>query len=159
VTTTVIINDFSLDRRTAIMFNHPQDFVQIEANWEREDKLLRDLGGTEAFQGKTRWCDLTPSHFRFLIMAALTKVADIPETESTQPGNQEMATLTFLLTGFIKCLEDRTESTIDLMRINRLSEDEILYDYAGSINMHFDSFRSKKKLRVIIEHLRCVQYR
>ncbi len=152
MTTTVIINDFSIDRKTAIMFNHPQDFVQVEAVWEKEDKLLRELGSNESFAGKTRWCDLTPSHFRFLIMATLSKLAMITEAQSMQPGNLEMASLTFLLTAFIKCLEDKTESTIELMRINRLGEDEVLYDYAGSINMHFDTLRPKKKLRVIVDN-------
>jgi hypothetical protein len=150
--TTVIINDFVTDRRTAILFNHPQDFVQVNAFWEKEEKLLVQLAENESFRDRKRLCDLSPTHFRFLIMATLKKVADLAPEQHSDPAHPAMTTLTFLLTGFIKCLEDRTESSLELMRINRLGEDEILYDYAGSINMHLDSLRPKKGLRVIVDN-------
>lgn len=150
--TTVILNDFIGDRRMAILFNYPQDFVRINANWEVEDKLLTSLSNNEAFKDNKRWCDLSPTHYRFLIMSCLNKVVLLTDEEQADQHHPAMADLTFLLTGFIKCLETRTESTLELMRINRLGEHEILYDYAGSINMHLDSLRPKSGLRVIVDN-------
>jgi len=153
--TTVILNDFVNDRRTAILFNYPQDFQRVNTFWEKEDELLvalHALHQNESFRDRKRWCDLTPTHFRFLIMATLTKAASLSDEEQGDHTNVVMASLTFLLTGFIKCLELRTESTLELMRINRLGESEVLYDYAGSINMSLDSLRPKSGLRVIVDN-------
>ena len=150
--TTVIINDFESDHRMEILFNHPQDFEQIEANWGNEDKLLVDMQGNDFFKGHSRWCDLNPTHYRFLLMATLNRVIELTDEQQADPTNQTMATLTFIITGFIKCMEDRTESSLELMRINRLSDNEILYDYAGSVNMHLESYRRKKGLRVIVDN-------
>jgi len=151
--TTVVINDFVIDRRIAILFNHPQDFQRVDSYWEIEDKLLVELDESSAvFKDKRRWCDLTPTHFRFLIMQTLNKAAALTEDQKNDPSNQTMVSLTFLLTGFIKALEIRTESTIELMRINRLGENEVIYDYSGSISMHMDSFRPKNGLRVIVDN-------
>jgi hypothetical protein len=151
--TTVVINDFVSDRRTAILFTHPHDFQQIESYWETEDKLLVGLDQTnESFKGRRRWCDLTPTHFRFLIMENLNKVSALSDNDQADPANPTMASLTFLLTGFIKKLELVTESTLELMKINRLGETEVLYDYSGSINMHLESLRPKNGLRVIVDN-------
>lgn len=149
--TTVILNDFVSDRRHAILFN-PHDFERVDKFWETEDQLLAGLQDNESFRDRKRWCDLSPTHFRFLIMANLNKVAALTDDEQGDTTNPTMISLTFLLTGFIKCLEMRTESTLELMRINRLGEGEVLYDYAGSINMHLDSLRPKSGLRVIVDN-------
>lgn len=152
--TTVIINDFSTDRRVAILFNHPQDFARVDAYWETEDKLLVGLSDlNEAFAGRRRWCDLSPTHYRFLIMETLNKMAALSDEEQSDDTNPTMVSLTFVLTAFIKLLENVTESTIELLRLNRLGDHEVLYDYAGSINMHLDSIRPKRDgLRVIVDN-------
>lgn len=150
--TTIIINDFVTDRRMEILFNHPQDFEQIDQYWEKEDKLLLEMQGNEFFKGHTRWCELNPTHFRFLLMATLNKVAVLTDEQQADSADQTMASLTFVITGFIKCMEDRTESTLELMRINRLDENEVLYDYTGSVNMHLETSRRKKGLRVIVDN-------
>lgn len=150
--TTVIINDFATDRRMEILFNHPQDFEQIDENWEKEDKLLLEMQGNDFFKGHTRWCELNPTHYRFLLMATLNKVAALTDAQQADSSDQTMASLTFVITGFIKCMEDRTESTLELMRINRLEENEVLYDYAGSVNMHLETARRTKGLRIIVDN-------
>lgn len=150
--TTVIINDFETDRRMEILFNYPQDFEQIDTHWEKEDKLLVDMQGNDFFKGHSRWCDLNPTHYRFLLAATLNKVSMLSDEQQGDSLNQTMATLTFVITGFIKCMEERTESSLELMRINRIGENEILYDYSGSVNMHLDTSRRKKGLRVIVDN-------
>jgi hypothetical protein len=151
--TTVIINDFETDQRIAILFNYPQDFLQINAYWETEDDLLVNLDkANDVFKDRRRWCDLSPTHFRFLIMENMNKMTVLTTEEQADPTNPTMVSLTFLLTGFIKCIEERTESTLELLKVNRLGEGEVLYDYAGSINMHLESLRPKGGLRVIVDN-------
>ena len=149
--TTVVVNDFVIDRRIAVLFN-PHDFKRVDTFWEQEDKILVDLQCQDSFKGHLRWCDLTPTQFRFLIMANLNRCAELSDMEQADPTNPTMASLTFLLTGFIKRLELNTESTLELMKINRLGESEVLYDYTGSINMHLDSLRPRSGLRVIVDN-------
>ena len=150
--TTVVINDFETNRRLAILFNHPHDFARADAEWEREDKLLIEMQKHIAFKERTRWCDLDPTHWRFLILEYLNKMAKLNDTEMYDTQNPVMADLTFLLTSFIKCLEERTEGTMELMRLNRVGENEVLYDYSGSVNMQLDFARPKKGFRVIVDN-------
>lgn len=150
--TTVVINDFETNRNTAILFNKPHDFERADAFWETEDKLLVGLQEQAFFKDRTRWCDLDPTHFRFLLLDNLNKMAALNDAEQADPSNPVMASLTFLLTSFIKCLEERTESTVEMMKLNRIGENEVLYDYVCSMNMQLDFSRPKKGLRVIVDN-------
>lgn len=150
--TTVVINDLSADQRHVILFNRPDDFQQADAFWETENQLLLDLQHTDFFIGRKRWCDLDPQHFRFLLMNNLSKVAALP-VDHQVPDNEVMRSLTFLLSALIKCLENRTQSTIELMRLNRLAEREVLYDFSASVNLHLDdNMPPRKGLRVIVDN-------
>lgn len=151
--TTAVINDLAADQRHVILFNRPNDFQRADAYWETEDDLLANLQHTDFFIGRTRWCDLDPQHFRFLLMDNLTRVAALTTEEQDDPSNPTMSSLTFLLTTFIKLLEQRTQSTLELMRINRLAEHEVLYDFSSSVNLHLDSKTPPRQgLRVIVDN-------
>lgn len=151
--TTVVINDLETDQRHVILFNRPNDFQRVDAFWDNEDKLLLDLQHTDFFIGKKRWCDLEPQHFRFLLMNNLSKVAALSVEDQSDSTNEVMSSLTFLLTALIKCLEQRTQSTIELMRLNRLAEHAILYDFSASVNLHLDDKRPRRRgLRVIVDN-------
>jgi hypothetical protein len=149
--TLTVINDFVSDRRTEITFNHPQDFVRAEAQWEMEDPLLTKLQNTDAFRGMTRWCDLNPVHYRFLLSSILDKVSKLSDEDQSDPMNEAMVNLTFCLTLMIKCLEDRSESVIELMHINRLGDKEVLYDFTATVNMQID-LRPKRGFKVIVDN-------
>ena len=89
--TTVVINDFETDRRLAILFNHPQDFQRVDTYSEAEDKLLVELSeANEIFGGKRQWCDLTPTHFRFLIMENLNKMSALTDEQQADPTDPTM---------------------------------------------------------------------
>lgn len=151
--TTVVINDLAADQRHVILFNRPHDFQRADAFWENEDPLLLELQHTDFFIGRKRWTDLDPQHFRFLLMNNLSKVAAVPVEDQLDPGNPAMSSLTFLLSALIKCLERRTQSTIELMRLNRLAEHEVLYDFSASVNLHLDDKKPPRKgLRVIVDN-------
>ena len=151
--TTVVINDLATDQRHVILFNRPDDFQRADAYWDNEHPLLMDLQHTDFFIGRKRWADLNPQHFRFLLMNNLSKVAALNTEEQDDPENAVMSSLTFLLSALIKCLEQRTESTIELMRLNRLAEHEVLYDFSASVNLHLhDKVPPRKGLRVIVDN-------
>ena len=151
--TTVVINDLATDQRHVILFNRPGDFQRADAFWENEDAVLLGLQHTDFFIGRKRWCDLDPQHFRFLLMNNLSKVAALSTQDQDDPANEVMSSLTFLLTSLIKCLEHRTQSTIELMRLNRLAEHEVLYDLSASVNLHLDDKKPPRKgLRVIVDN-------
>lgn len=151
--TTVVINDLAADQRHVILFHRPHDFQRADALWENEDEILRGLQHTDFFIGRKRWCDLDPQHFRFLIMTNLSKVAALPVEEQDDPQNKTMTGLTFLLTALIKCLERRTQSTLEFMRLNRLADHEVLYDFSASVNLHLDDKTPPRKgLRVIVDN-------
>jgi hypothetical protein len=147
----VILNDFVIDRRTEIVFNHPQDFQRVEAAWEVDDKFLKSLQHTDQFAGRVKWCHLDPSHIRFLLMNLLNKAGNLTEEELSNKTNEVMVDLTFTIVALIKCIEDSTESTVELMHIERFGEQEVLYKYLASVNMQL-SLRPKKGLRVIVDN-------
>lgn len=151
--TTVVINDLVADQRHVVTFARPTDFQRADAYWETEDKLLVGLQHTVQFAGRKRWCDLTPNNYRFLIMNNLSKVSALSLEEQNDPKNEVMMSMTLLLTAFIRCLELRTESTVELMKLIRLADHEVLYDFSASINLHIDGKKApKKKLRVIVNN-------
>lgn len=151
--TTVVINDLVADQRHVVMFSRPNDFQRVDTYWETEDKILIGLQHTVQFTGRKRWCDLTPNNYRFLIMKTLSKVSSLSVEDQADPKNETMASLTFLLTAFIRCLETRAEATVELMKLIRLADHEVLYDFSASINLHMDGKSApKKKLRVIVNN-------
>lgn len=151
--TTVVINDLVADQRHVVMFSRPNDFERVASYWETEDKILLGLQHTVQFEGRKRWCDLTPNNYRFLIMNTLSKVSALSVEDQADPKNETMTDLTFLLTAFIRCLEIRSEATVELMKLIRLADHEVLYDFSASINLHMDGRKTpKKKLRVIVNN-------
>jgi hypothetical protein len=155
VTTTVIINDFVKDRRSVIVFHEP-DFMSVEEHWEKSDRLLADLQDHPAFTKRERWCDLNPTHYRLLLMSNLKKLAALSDDEMKTPNNATISSLQFLICALIYCLQRRTESLIEMMRINRIGDHEVAYDYAASLNMAVDLPRKdggpKGGLRVIVNN-------
>lgn len=154
MSTTVIINDFIKDRRTTIVF-HESDFLRVEENWETPDRLLAELQDHPVFAKRERWSDLNPTHFRLLLMSNLRKTADLSEEDMATPDNPTVTSLQFLICALIYCLQRRTESQIEMMRINRIGDHEVAYDYAASLNMAVDLPKKdgpKGGLRVIVNN-------
>lgn len=150
-TTQVIINDYERDRRTTILLEIA-DFDVIDGVWEEEDRLLVELQEQPAFAGRRRWCDLDPTHFRVLLCHHLTKVAEMDDVDKSDAGNPMGRSLCRLLAAFVFCLQRRSESHIELMHVNRISETEVAYDFWACLNMALDMPRRRAGFRVIVDN-------
>ena len=141
-TSTVVINDFGTNRRTLSILEDG-DFGIVAGVWENEDPILVDLQDNPFFAGRRRWCDLDPTHFRLMILRTLSFVARMGDEERGNQDNPVVRSLHFLLCAMIHCLQCRAESMVELVRINRLNENEITFDYTATLNMHIDMPKPK----------------
>jgi hypothetical protein len=152
MTSTVIINDFETNRRTLSILEDA-DFNVVNGVWENEDPLLVEMQNNPFFAGRRRWCDLDPTHYRLMILRNLTQVAQIGDDERGNENNLIVRSLHFLLCAMIHCLQRRAESMLELVRINRLNEHEITFDYTATLNMHIEMPKPKAgKLFVVVDN-------
>jgi len=151
-TTTVIVNDFTNNRRSIIILNR-EHFDKIAEVWHDEDTILIDMQENDFFAGKTHWFELNPTHFRLMVARNLTMAAELPEVERYDSKNDVIRSLHFLLAALIYCLQQRSECLVELMRIARLSEYEVTYDFSASLNMSIEMMHKPKSgLRVVVDN-------
>ncbi len=141
--TTIIINDLSTDRRSEISLNE-HDAQKVNDNWNKEDKLLSDMQGNSLFQGKLRWCDLTPTHYRYMILLSMKKYSILGTDEQTL-DNDVMQSLVFFIGCLKKCIETSSECNIELIKVSFMSETQILFDFNMSSNLLLWQDPSNKK--------------
>lgn len=133
----VIVNDYEGGVRMTMLFR-PEEFNVIDEHWEQEDTLLRDLQFHRIFKGRTRWCDLSPTHFRIMIANNLSKVAELPAQQREDFSNPVMLSLNSLIAGLVRCIEKRGECMLETLRIHRVSDGEVAFDYSASLSMVVD---------------------
>jgi hypothetical protein len=150
-TTTVVINDFTNNRRTVTILDNRQYDLVAQA-WGNEDSILVDMQRNAFFAGRTRWCDLNPTHFRLMVAHNMTLAAKLPDDEHADPKHPVIKSLNFLMCGLVLCLQYRTECLIELLRIARMSETEITYDFSASLNMAIDTQKPKNGLRIVVDN-------
>jgi hypothetical protein len=131
-----------------------EDFDVIEMFWNNSDKLLDDLQKNYFFEGKKNWCDLSPTHYRLLITQNLTKVAQLSEVDRSDKDNGTVRSLRFLISALIYCLETRAESLVETMKINRLDEYQVIFDYSANINIPLSISKpeEKKPFTVVVDN-------
>lgn len=153
MTSRVIINDFKINRRFFVNIEK-EDFEMIEIFWDNPDKILDELQSNYFFEGKKTWSKLSPTHYRLLITKNLTMVADLSEEERADKENNIVKSLRFLLTALIYALEIRAESLVELMKITRIDEFQVIFDYTANINIPvtLQKPESKKPFTVIVDN-------
>jgi pantothenate kinase len=149
----VIINDFSINRRFFVNIEK-EDFDMIELFWDNPDKILDDLQSNYFFEGRKSWSKLSPTHYRLLITKNLTYVAALTEAERADKDNNVVKSLRFLLTALIYALETKAESLIELMKITRIDEFQVVFDYTANINipLNIQKPEEKKPFTVIVDN-------
>ena len=105
----------------------PTDQENVVLRWEDSDKLLKDLQQVEKFRGCTRWCDLNPGHFKFLLARNIDKTFDLlgsfemnSISESELYSHDTMKSLRFILMAYCYCLELQTDGEIEIIKIARV---------------------------------------
>lgn len=150
-TVTVIINDYQIDRRTVLLLEE-EDFSRVSENWENEDRILIEMQENPFFEGRTRWCDINPTHWRLMVATNLARISNLSDAQRVDATHPVVMSLNFLIGGLIFCLQHRTESQIELMHINRINDSEVVYDYHACLNMAIDLPKPKSGLRVVIDN-------
>ena len=149
--TTVIVNDFTNNRRTQTILTQDH-FDKMAAVWENEDAILIDMQDNDFFAGRRRWCDLNPTHFRLMISRNLTIAATMPNDQRDDHNHPVIRSLHLLMAAMVICLQQRSECLVELMRIARMSEVEVTFDFSASLNMAIDVQRPKGGLRVVVDN-------
>jgi hypothetical protein len=57
-----------------------------------------------------------------------------------------------LMTALIYCIQENTESLVDLLRIIRHSETQITYDFSASLNVIVDISKPNTDLRIVVDN-------
>lgn len=153
LSTRVIINDFKINRRFFVNIEK-EDFDVVELFWDNTDKILDDLQTNYFFEGRKNWSDLTPTHYRLLITKNLSMLSIMTEAERADSDNNTVRSLRFLLTALIYSLETRAESIIEVMKIARIDEFQVMFDYTANINVPLTIIKpdEKKQFTVVVDN-------
>ena len=128
------------------MSSTDQDF-QIQQNQMTDtDELLTSVQNHDLFAGKTRWCDLEIKHFHIMIVNILRMLGKTDDTVRANDANPLVVRLTFFLCAFIKLLQENSGSSIDLLRVNRVSDDDVVYDYTATLDVKIAPIKSGLKV-------------
>ena len=157
MTTRIIINDYKENRRFYINLEK-EDFDIVETYWDQTDQLLQALQGEDFFKGHATWGLLSPTHYRLLIIKNLSTLVALSEDARSDRENNIVRSLRFLVTALVYCLEIRSETIVELMKITRMDEYQVSFDYVSNINLPIKSpskivpVEPEKKFTVIIDN-------
>jgi len=157
--TTVLLSDYVTNKHYHLVFT-TAEFKCIEDNWHKKDKLLVELSDTTVFRNRTRWCDLEPFHYQVLIIKNITKLDNLTDAEQMDESNEVVKSLHFLISGMIKVLEKYTQTSVELLRIDRISDSNVNFIHQGSISIQLDDKKTEKKkmdsLKIIVDNTKKV---
>lgn len=151
MTVSIIITDFEIDKRIYINLEQ-EDFDFIKKVWNTEDKLLVELQDSPIFENKTKWSDLSPMHYRLMILKNLSLMVALTNEERMDFLNPTIKSLRFLLSALVYSLEMKSESLVELMRITRINDMQVIFDYSANINICFEKQIPNNKLRVVVDN-------
>lgn len=151
MSTTIIINDFVSSRRSTIVLDD-SDFTFVRKQWQKPDKILADLQCHPFYEGRKCWADLDPHHFHCMIVLTLIRVAALDQAKRLDSETPVVKSMHFLMAALVHCIQTRSESLIDLVKFNRINENEVTYDYSASLNMEIDPRSSGIGLKMIIDN-------
>lgn len=147
----VIINDFEYDRKHVIGLDN-DDMAKVQGAWERTDSVLVGLQDNPLFAGRQTWGSLDPTHYRVMIMRNLTLFAALTPEQANSREQPVVRSLIFLIGALVYCIEKRTEGQIEMLRINRIRDTEVSFDYHSALNLAVDYPKPKPGLRVIVDN-------
>lgn len=139
--TTVLMDDHVQNKHYHLVFTH-KEMVMIDTHWNDEDKLLVGLMHTKAFEDCTRWSDLSPLQYQLLVSRNIAKLDELTEDQQMDENNETVKSLHFLITGLIKCLEGVTDANIDLLRIERISEEVVNFSHHASVSLQLGASKA-----------------
>lgn len=133
---TVFLNDYVARRRTGIGFS-ADDYKTVNSCWHEDDQRLLALQSLQAFRGYTKWSQCKTEHFRVLLMRTIDIMDDLTDEDRMDANNPIITTFNFLLLGLVNCIEISTGSTLEVLRLNRISKDDMLFDFSATMDLSF----------------------
>lgn len=148
----VIINDFEIGRRMLYVLEDA-DFAYRTEIWNNTDELLITIQKNELFSGKTHWCDLDIKHFHAMILNMLKIMGNLDDNSRGDKTNPLVVRLTFFLCSLVSLIQDKTGSIIEMMKINRISPSDIVYDYHATLDVKIaPSMPHNTNLKVVVDN-------
>lgn len=144
--TVAIINDYVVDRRMKLFFDQ-EDFDLLEEQWGVKDEILVDLQGTSLFAGRTTWAELDALHYRILIATTMAKTFALIEEGREDAANAALESMTFLITALVRCIEERGECHVEMLRLVRVGEIDLVVEYQASLSMEEELPKAKAMSR------------
>ncbi len=126
--TLVLINDHVANKRVKLFYTD-EDFAITDGEWNNSDQLLADLQHHQFFAGKLLWSDLDPFHFRLMITKSLQACSKMTDAERMDDEDPSIRSLNFLVCGLIRCIEGKSDSHIEVMRIHRVGDIDVSFEY------------------------------
>lgn len=134
--TEVIIYDYYTKQRMIYTLT-PQDFAEYTERCGQSDKLLVAFQEHSFFKGCRYWGDLELRHLHVMIVNVLKIIDEVPDEQRINPANRALQSLTFLLCALIGRLR-RKDIHIDLLRVNRMTIDDVVYDFCATLDIEIE---------------------
>jgi hypothetical protein len=138
------------DRRLDFIVFPDDDY--LDDFWEKEDPLLKAITH-DFFKDRVRWCDLSPVHYRFLIIETMKVLTKLDDPRFRDEDDEVVKNLKFLLCGLVRSTQDVTDALVEFIKIDRLNDGEVLFNFTMSANMLLELSRKPKKgLKVVVDN-------
>lgn len=149
---TTIIDDLRTDRRYFFIFGE-DDFKELEDAWTKVDQGLLQLHDNPLFKGLKRWCDLAPVHFKSMILNNLSAFLSLPPPFQTEMSHPLTKSLNLVIMGMIKCLEERTDSNLEMVKLKVINNGEMIVEYSAILTADIRSHISSNNfLKIIVDN-------
>jgi len=146
----VVINDFEIGRRMVCVLQD-SDFDHQKNIWEDTDDLLMALQKHDLFKNRTKWSDLEIKHFHVMIVNILKMLSSYDDSVRADKDHAIVRRLTFFLCGLITHIQ-QTGCKIELLKVNRVTGDNVFYDYNASLEVKLEPQPTHTGLKVIIDN-------
>lgn len=149
----VVIHDFEVGRRMLYVLDD-EDFAIQQALWHQSDALLTTLQNHSFFAGHACWCDLEIKHFHVMIVNILKMLSSLDDETRGDQANPLVRRLAFVLCCLISVIQERTGSIIELLRVNRVMNNDVIYDYNATLDVTIEPMPGTG-LKVVIDNDGC----
>lgn len=148
--TAVLVDDF-VSGRSWNSFFAADAFEKVDANWDKGDQLLAELSKTRFFTDCDTWSKLRPTHFKVLIIRNFQHVDKLTDEEVTD-DNPVVRSLRFLIAALIRCLRERADADVDMIKIRRVATDTVNFDIVSSLNLELTGRVAPTGLQLVVDN-------
>jgi hypothetical protein len=150
-----MIEDYITSSATYTIFGDEEKDPLIES-WDKEDHLLLGLQHTLLFNGYTRWSELRPKQFKFLIIHNLELFYELDKVDRKDPDHPVVVSLDNLISGLIHCLFLHADIRLEFLKIQRVAPAVVNFDFHASVMLENVKGSSPPGLTVIVDNTKVV---